>query len=550
MKKLILIALKILIDFYIAYCKKSKKSKKQIKNLLIQLKWLKRLELLLILRQMEVVVFKQSDFDQLKATLNGYDTEFIDTKVDVDGSDALTVTSSGVGITPLTIKAVASQTASLLDITDNSDVSVCEVTAGGNINNKEGIRTVTTQYGAGLGVQLYGEDTPEHVNQSGYYDHTGGAFEKLFTKTAGDAFTQADADNGTHLLLTGITNAHPICEVKEYISATQVIVDGYGWVGDIASVGTPSTFLSLKHPSFISGDGAKHEFSVESAGEFEIASYDFTGDKMVEMCLDAAIDGAWGMFFEGAANGYNSITSTYMNYISGDIQPGDVGASIRANIDTGEAGNADATTLVGAVVASQAGNSDATKQAFVVLTGFDEALSVAGASITDMDYGYEVASASVADRQAAYSSDGTNVQLFDADDDYILVGNDDVFEVINVVLSTTSSKDIVATFEYSTGNGTWSALTLASEGTNGFKNNGQIIFDAPGGWAKGNEAEAAADITSAYYIKITRTYSSVIPTLPIESTIQIFSSRDAGMIIYGDGTVQLPYLGAAPPNLN
>lgn len=154
------------------------------------------------------------------------------------------------------IKGAVSQSADLVNLNDSSDVSKFRVRAGGNLINTDGHITTSAQYGSAFWGWKYGDDTPEHTNQTGSYDHTGGAFERLFTKTAGDDFTQADEDNGNWILMTGI-NVGAVCEIKEYISATQVTVSGFGWDSDLAS----QTFQIFKHPTFATGDGDKTEFS-------------------------------------------------------------------------------------------------------------------------------------------------------------------------------------------------------------------------------------------------------------------------------------------------
>jgi hypothetical protein len=142
------------------------------------------------------------------------------------------------------------------------------------------------------------------------------------------------------------------------------------------------------------------------------------------------------------------------------------------------------------------------------------------------------------DGTAFLDSSATDVTLFTSLADYILIGNDDTFEVIEWTASVGASFGTVPVFEYSTGNGTWSTLSVLADGTQGFQQSGQISFSAPGDWAKGNEAEASGDITSAYYVRITRARVTNIPTLPVEDHFKIYLDRQQGMKIRGDGTFQ------------
>ena len=88
-----------------------------------------------------------------------------------------------------------------------------------------------------------------------------------------------------------------------------------------------------------------------------------------------------------------------------------------------------------------------------------------------------------------------------------------------------------------------------SEGTSGFQQSGQLLFNAPTDWTKDDEDMDGNAITNAYYIAIQRTRTQLFPTLPVENYFKIFDSLSAGMYIRGDGVVKLPYTGGAPDSL-
>jgi len=414
-----------------------------------------------------------------------------------------------------------------------------------------GMRTSAVEYGAAYWAHAFGESTPEHTNQVGSYDHTGGDQEKLVTKTAGDPFTLDDATNGNWIILQG-ANLGAVAEIKEFIDATHVTVDGMGWDGDLAS----QSFFTFKHPIFVSGNSGKHEFSVKSDGEFEVFSYGFTGEKVSEIHLDSAADNTLGLLIEVEANGYNLTVGQEIRYEAGDLQPGDVGGNLFLTINDVGATSADSTTIIGALAVSTTGASDATTRALVVLPGFTDALKVFGASAVDPNYGYETTATVSTDRVNGITDDTTafleasasDLELFENDDDSILIGSDSVFEIVQVILAVGSSKDIDADFFYSKEGGNWTTLVLQGESTNGMQNSGSIVFDAPIGWTKDDEDLDGNAITSAYYIAIQRTRVAAIVTLPTEDYFKTFSSAEVGMNIRGDGVVSLPYLGAVAPN--
>ena len=470
---------------------------------------------------------------------------------DADNDTQILVNNSGVigssanftyddSTNTLTITGLTDQSASLLEIKNSFGVPLITVRHTGHLDCIDGINTIASQYGSSLLTFNYNEGTPEHTNGVGSYDYTGGVRELLFTKTSGDDFTQSDEDNGNWVVLFG-DNTGAIAEIKEFVDADNVVVDGPGWDQDLSS----QSFYIFKHPTFVVGDGNKIEFSVGSSGEFEIYSYNFTGSKMAEIELKPAADNIVALEIKAEAKGYNLIVGQNIHYITGDLQPGDTGGGLFITMDDTEATSSDATTIIGALAVSTTDVNNATKRAFVVLPGFDDALTVLGSSAIDPDYGYEVTSGAVVDRvnsggagDDAFINNAVDVELFDSDNDYILVGSDNTFEIFQAILAINSSKNIDKTIEYSTGAGTWSALVLTGDSLNGWQGSGLYIWPAPGDWAKVSQAEAPADITNAYYIKISRTVGGAIPTLPTESFFKIFADQETGMTIRGDGTIE------------
>ena len=459
---------------------------------------------------------------------------------------AIDITATNASTIPLTLKGAASQSSSLLLAEKSDGTDVFQVRRSGSISNTDGVTTSAVQYGAGLFVFDYGEATPEHVNTTGSYDHTGGTYEKLFTNTAGDDFTQADADTGAHILMVG-DNIGAIAEIKEYIDGDNVVVSGYGWDGDFAA----ETYFIIKHPIAIIADGAKHEFSVNSGGEFEVQSYQFTGSKMMKLENDVAGDEADTLHIQHDANGYSNADAIQLFYNTGDLQAGDNSQAIQITVDDSGASGGELDLIF-------LETTDATaleKHAIHVGVGFDTALSVSGASAIDQDYGYEyTAGASpvskvVGDDSFINASD--DEEIFSAANDFILMGNDNTFEILEVILATPSSKDLELEFYYSETDGSDTGVSgwvqfYPDDGTQGFTQSGLIDWNAPAAWDEDDLAEAGEAITEGYYIAIKRTRVGNPPTDAVEDYFKIYVSQSTGMNIDGLGVVQHPYLGGAP----
>lgn len=441
----------------------------------------------------------------------------------------------------LLVKQAASQSVPALEIVDNSDNVVLDIFPNGHIDNLDGISTESTEYGTGLYINNYGERAPLHTNGVGSYDHTGGTYEKLFTKTSGDDFTQADADAGNHILLRG-ANLGAMAEIKTYISATQVLVDGYGWDMDFAS----QSFHIINHPSLAIGDKNDIEISVDGDGVFEIHSYDYTGEFVAEIELDAGKNTTRGLLVKAKANGYSVISAQRVQYESGDLSPGEVGVGMLVLLDDTEATSSDSSTLIAAIAAQTTDVNDATKTGFAVLPGFSKALHVQGAEAEDPDYGYETTSGTSVDRVNGVAPDGTaflessasDLTIFDNNGDDILIGMSSTFEVIEMILATVSSKDLNFDFWYSKTGGNWTALTVLGDGTNGGQQSGIITFNAPADWTQDDEDIDGNAITNAYYIAITRTKIGAVPTLPVEDYFKTFADLETGMEIDGKGFIK------------
>lgn len=462
------------------------------------------------------------------------------------------IVSGDAGEVALEVKAAASQTANIQSWTDSDSNAIAQVQGNGRMWTGAGLKSDALKYGGSLMLWTNAGPVFDHTGLTGSYDYTGGAYEELFTCTTA-SFTQDDADTKNWIIIKSGEFKGAMAEILTFISTTQVVLHTMAWAEDITSV----TFDIMEHPMAIIGDGHHIEWRINGTGHFGITSVDWLGsnytNNMLDFELDAATNSLRNIYSMTNANGYSDIYGARVRLTTGDIAANEINYGMSVSIDETGAASADSTTLLPAYEANTTNVSDATTQAFVARVGFVEAMRVYGAEAEDPDYGYEITSGSVVDRvnsggggNDAFITSGTNVEIFDSNADYILIGNDAKFEVINYIAAVPSSKDIIETYEYSTGNDTWSTLTTIAEGTNGFTRSGGILFNAPGDWAVGNQAEGAADITSAYYIKITRTFATNISVLPTESYFKIADSRDVGMRIMGSGAIELPKITADP----
>ncbi len=136
-------------------------------------------------------------------------------------------------------------------------------------------------------------------------------------------------------------------------------------------------------------------------------------------------------------------------------------------------------------------------------------------NVIEKAFSYDDSLASYADITTALGSDGTNTQLFVEDNDIVYVGNDVTFGALEVLLSIVAANPgVKPTFEFWNGS-TWTSFG-PSDGTNGFRLNGAIAWDATAltGWAT-----TSVNGTTKYWIRIVRT-TNILGTPPTESAIK------------------------------
>lgn len=444
----------------------------------------------------------------------------------------------------VTVKGSSTQTGNLQNWTDYNDNVLTVVRDNGEVFTSGGIHIARPLGAASLVINDGIDEQIEHdlTSNTANFDYTGGIRDNLMTDTAG-VFQASDV--GHWILVHGGTYDNASAEIKEYISATQVVLHTLGWTYDIVDFG----YYIITRPQLVIGDGRMFMYNADINGHMDIqsadswiGSSDITALKTVK--LNSGVENRIASRIFTTANGYSTIGQyNYLN--SGDIAPGKVSIANYSFIDVSGAVSADATTSIDCFVAGVANGTAATTKGFVALHGLETALQVYGDAAINPGYGYEVTSGVVVDRVNGGTDDTTafldtsvsNLSILDNDNDYILIGADAIFEVIDVNLTSISTHDCTLIFEYSAGAGVYTAIPTVLDRTIGMTQSGAFRFSAPVGWAKNSQAEAPADITDAYYVKITRT-KNLVTTPPVEAYFKIRLTRDDGMRIRGDGSIE------------
>jgi len=410
-------------------------------------------------------------------------------------------------------------------------------------------------WGTSISAWTYDGFAADHLyTGAGNYDATGNAAgDNYFYDTTNSPFVATDASYHKYIVINSGTYDGAKAEITNYISADGVQINAHGgcWDEDLSNV----DYSIYPAPQFICKDCWDTNIHLGTQGELHIGNSGgpYVGDEsIIDIYGKFGQDNSDLMHIHCDADGYSNVDMMQLFYTTGDLQAGDSSQVIQISIDeTGATGGEIDGLLIETTDASAA-----EKHAIHVGTGFDTALIVSGASALDPSYGYTATPAfAVTDRvnsagagDDSFINAAVDTTIFAVDNEIILIGHTATFEVLEVILETVSSKGIVPTFEYSTGVGTWAALVV-DDGTQEFTKSGLIDWSAPVGWAQTNRCDGVTGvITQGYYIRITRTYTPTIPTLPVENYFKIFLEQagNTGMTIFGDGSIKLPYL-AGPP---
>lgn len=455
----------------------------------------------------------------------------------------------------LTIHGSALQTGDLQQWVDNDNNTLVAVRDNGQLYCTGGINSSRPVGSASIFLHASTEPLIEHdlSSNTASFDYTGGTHDYLMTDLDG-VFQPSDVGNWI-VIRTG-TYKDARAEIDSYISSTQVVLHTLGWTNDINDFG----YIIVTRPQCVIGDGNHFVYNTNTNGNFIIQSEtDWIGTdyhpSLHNITMNSGTDERLASTISVVANGYSTV-GQYTYLISGDLGPGKVCVANYSFVNASAAVSADSTTNIDCFVAGISNGTSATTKGFVALHGLTTAFQVYGDAEIDPDFGYEVTSGVVTDRVTGGTADTTafldssasNVTIFDNDNDYILIGANLTFEVIDVLLTSVSDRTCEFTYEYTKGAGVYDTLSGVVDTTSGMQQNGAFTFTAPGDWAKDSEAEAPGDITNAYYIKITRT-RNLLATPPVEAYFKTRVTRDAGMRIRGDGTLEMATMAdAAVPN--
>ena len=246
----------------------------------------------------------------------------------------------------------------------------------------------------------------------------------------------------------------------------------------------------------------------------------------MELVHTADANNEHGLEIDIDAAGFGDVKGIDMVYTTGNVSAGEDEECILINIDESAASGG---AVVGLEILSTTGS--ATVYGMECGAVVNPLLHFSG-TFGDMDYvRYTTNNGGEVDGLAAFTSTGTDVTLFTADDDYVIIGDAATFEEIEFLLATVASgAGIKPTYQFSTGGSGFTTFS-PTDGTNGMRNTGIVAWllgDISGTWA--------TNASGNYEIKIIRT-ANALTTAPIEDLVQIASVVEYKWDLNADLTV-------------
>ncbi len=335
----------------------------------------------------------------------------------------------------------------------------------------------------------------------------------------GDFMVLTSGEDGSAVDYTG--SCGEILSVEETKIIVSIAAAGTDVPNDLTGVG----FVAYNHPIMAVLDNGDIHFKVGGSPDasFKVQSETGANDHTLHYDITPSVAGHNAIELDLDPNGYGGVSAMKVNYDATGFENGMLGTVHDVAIDNTGSSGGDVHVLD--VAKSDTGDNDLEIEAVVTHPGVDPIAQYLGtaAALAAGFEGDQSGGPSYTDRTAAFDDAGTNVQIFDADNDFILLASATKWDEVNVLLATPASQSIAPTFHYIEDDGSWVAFT-PSDDTNGFQQNGTIRFEQAGLTTWG--VRTIAEVTGAtgsddlYWIKITRTRNNV-PTPPTESTIKI-----------------------------
>ena len=399
-----------------------------------------------------------------------------------------------------------------------------DIYATSGVKAMEGLYAEAVAYGAGL--EISDNDLTVTYTNIDYGDATLTAS----TQTIEDTHASFDSDYvGLYFKVIGSTPSFTGAtgEIIGVASSTEVVVSFGTAGGDTIPDATAMSFVIYPEPRCFIGDNGDVHYCI---GEHEDASFKVCTDisnneHAIHFVSKSGVAGNALLELEYDPDTYSDCSAIEVDYDATAFSDvGTIGTVLDVIIDNANGATAGDIHVMD-VALSDTANVSLEVEAVATHEGVDVIGQYLGdpAALATAWEGDQSGGPSYTDRTAAFNAAGTDVAIFDDDNDFIILGSVPTFDEINVILDTTASHTILPTFHYSKA-AAWEAFTPADD-TDGFTNSATIRFDSDTlvAWEGQTIDEMTGQgdaIDDYYWIKITRTRNNLVRQ-PIEDTIQV-----------------------------
>lgn len=263
--------------------------------------------------------------------------------------------------------------------------------------------------------------------------------------------------------------------------------------------------FSIKQGSGLDTDNIIEGLNSSDEVTFEVKADGCIRATTADIVHEAEVSDDHAFEIDANANGFGDVKALFISYITETIGAADDEGVMLVNVDETLSTGGEVFALE--VLTTTVGDAKVIGMKTGVGVDIIEQFSGVFGDLTSILNG-------VTDVTTELSLGGAgNVSAFIADNDTVTLGSTTKFQEIEVILRTVSSVTINPVFEYSTGIGTWATFT-PTDGTNGFRNTGEIL------WDNTNIPSWATGVGTEFLIRITRTRNNV-PTTPIIDLMQV-----------------------------
>jgi len=358
----------------------------------------------------------------------------------------------------------------------------------------------------------------------------------IFCDSVSNNFEASDATRPTKvLILLNGTHRGAVAEINSFINSSCIELEkNPGWDADVSGI----QWVIKDGLKIHFNDGEAYKFVVGNHEEslFKIGIPNGTGDTGAYIYDKVGASNHKAFLIDQDMNGFSTIAQNIHMYSSSQL----VNKSLIGLLIEGDASNMNASSgtfidmrVIGAPLV--AGHMDGIKMP----TGMEHLIHVGSTDTLSSAYYNNINITSNA------TDTGTDVTVFEADNDIIYIGNEINFTSLSIALSTEASTTIAPLYYYCDSDHTWQSLS-AIDSTNGFQISGTISFSNPedrGNCSHEIDGTPFSDTTNYTYIAIKRTRNNV-NTPPVINRIDI--SGGSSSMFLSEDLMKLNPIDTAP----